>query len=258
MRAGGLIGIPEIVLVDDDQRELDKLSHLIGMYYSVEVRLKVVSHSLHSFNSGPAVLDYVAEGKAVDIIFLDIIMPEMSGVEVAECLRDTGCHGYIVFLTSVNDYAAESYKVRAFSYLLKPVGKEQLFNVMRKIEDARVKSYGKDTAAIPIRIRQYYKNILFREIVFVEIMGRKLFIHLMNNETVSINKPLKEVSPALLADDRFAHCHGSIIANMDFVETIKDNAAVLRTGQLIPISRRCNNFKSLYVAYSINKSRGMD
>jgi DNA-binding LytR/AlgR family response regulator len=248
-----LIDIPEIVLADDDQKELDILIHLIGTYYFGKTQLKSIPHNLHIFNSGSAVLDYFAGEKNVNIIFLDIVMPGISGVETAKYLRDKGFDGYIVFLTSVNDFAAESYKVRAFSYLLKPVKKEQLFNVIQKIEDARTKSYEEDTAAILIQSKQYYRNVLFREIVYVEIMGHKLYIQLTNNEKISLNKPLHEISPALLADDRFAHCHGSIIANMDFVETIKDNAAVLRTGQSIPISRRCNDFKTRYITRSMRR-----
>jgi DNA-binding LytR/AlgR family response regulator len=155
----------------------------------------------------------------------------------------------------VNDFAAESYRVGAFSYLLKPVEKEGLSSVLRKIEETREKSHEKDTASVLVETRQFHRNILLRNIVFAEILGHNLSIHLANKETVLINKPLKEFSPALLADERFAHCHGSIIVNMDFVETIRNNAAVLRTGESIPISRRCNGFKSRYIARSIDRSR---
>ncbi|MDR2740792.1 MAG: LytTR family transcriptional regulator DNA-binding domain-containing protein, partial [Treponema sp.] len=143
--------------------------------------------------------------------------------------------------------------VRAFSYLLKPVEKERLFSVLRKLDEAREESYEKDTAFVLVTTKQFHRNILFWDIIFVEILGHTLFIHLANDETVSINKPLKEFSPVLLADGRFAHCHGSIIVNMDFVETIRDNTAVLKTGQTIPISRRCNDFKSRYITRSINR-----
>jgi DNA-binding LytR/AlgR family response regulator len=250
-----LVGIPEVVLLDDEPRELDKLISLIGAYYSDRTRTKLPFRGLHFFTSGFAALAYFEDGKTADIVFLDIIMPEMSGVEVAARLRDRGFDGHIVFLTSVNDFAAESYRVRAFSYLLKPVEKERLFSVLRKIDEAREISYGKDTAFILVETRQFHRNILLRDIIFAEILGHNLFIHLANDETVLINKSLKELSPALLEYERFAHCHRSIIINMDFVETIRENAAVLRTGQILPISRRYHDFKSRYITRSIGRSR---
>jgi DNA-binding LytR/AlgR family response regulator len=248
--------IPEIVLLDDDKRELDKLVSFLKKYYAAGLRTAFDRNFLHDFTSGSAMLEYFAKGKNVDIVFLDIIMPEMSGIEAAAALRDRGFDGYIVFLTSVNDFASESYRVGAFSYLLKPVEIEGLFSVLEKIEETQKKSYEKDTAFVMVETKQFRRNILLRDIIFAEIMGHHLFIHLVNEETVSINKPLKEFSPVLLADERFAHCHGSIIVNMDFVETIRDNAAVIRSGQSIPISRRCNGFKSRYITHSINRLRG--
>jgi DNA-binding LytR/AlgR family response regulator len=244
--------MPEIMLLDDDKRELDKLVYFLEAYYSSGQRTEPSRSFLHDFTSPFAALQYFEDRKMADIVFLDIIMPEMSGVEAAVLLRDRGFGGYIVFLTSVNDFAAESYRVGAFSYLLKPVEKEQLFNVLRKIDEARERSYREDTAALLVTTRQFDRNILFRDIIFAEILGHNLFIHLANDETIAINKPLKEFAPPLLADGRFAHCHGSIIVNMDFVETIKDSAAVLRTGQTIPISRRHSDFKSRYISRSMN------
>jgi DNA-binding LytR/AlgR family response regulator len=248
-----LDGALEIVLLDDDPQELDRLISLIGAYYSDKDRSQLPLRGLHCFISGLAALEYFAGGGTADIIFFDIIMPGMSGVEAAGHLRDRGFNGYIVFLTAVNDFAAESYRVGAFSYLLKPVEKERLFGVLQKIEHAREKLYEKDMASVLVQTKQFRKNILLREVVFVEVMGHNLYIHLANNEMILINKPLKEFSPSLLTDDRFIHCHGSIIVNMDFVETIRDNAAVLRTGQSIPISRRYSDFKSRYITRSISR-----
>jgi DNA-binding LytR/AlgR family response regulator len=246
--------VPEILLVDDEQRETTRLSDFIGEYYT-----DVGYNHIHSFNSGTAALEYFAGGKPTDLVFLDIIMPELSGVEIAKRLREQGFTGPIVFLTSSNDFAAESYAVEAFSYILKPVEKEQFFSLMQKIEAARIRSRQEDTAAVPIQTKQYNKIVLFRELVFVEVTGHKLFIHLENGEEISINKTLSNFAPALLEDERFAYCHNSIIVNMDFVDTIKNNATVLKTGQIIPISRRHREFKSLFIARSIRAaSRGTE
>jgi DNA-binding LytR/AlgR family response regulator len=249
--------MPEIVLLDDNPGELDKLVNLIGTYYSCRSRDKRPFYGLHCFTAGLAMLEFFEEGGTADIVFLDIIMPGMSGVEVAGYLRERGFAGHIVFLTSANDFAAESYWVGAFAYLLKPVEKESLFGVLQKIGDAMNKLFEEDAASVSVKTKHFRKNILLREIVFVEIIRHNLYIHLANDETVSINKSLKEFSPSLLADNRFVHCHGSIIVNMDFVKTIRDNAAILRTGQSIPISRRYGDFKSRYITYSVSRFKNV-
>lgn len=241
------------MLLDDDPRELEKLGGLIGAYYSARGKGGLSPGNPRRFSAGSAALEYLAEGRRVDIAFLDIVMPGMSGVQFAGILRDKGFKGYIVFLTSVNDFASESYKVGAFSYVLKPVKREQLFSLLERIEEHWEKSRKEEAAAVMVQTKKFSRNLPFREIVFTEVIGRTLHIHLVKGETVSINKAMKDFAPSILDDGRFSHCHSSIIVNMDFVETIRDNAAVLKTGQSIPISRRYNDFKSRYIAYSIRR-----
>jgi DNA-binding LytR/AlgR family response regulator len=252
--------IPEIALVDDEQAVLNILSSLIGEYYTNEAQFHAAPpfRNLHTFNSASAVLAYFASGKTIDVAILDIFMPEFTGIEIARRLRENGFNGYIIFLTSANDFASESYAVGAFSYILKPVEKEKIFFLMQKIEAAFVQARSEDTAAVLIQTKQYNKNVLFGELVFVEVIGRKLYLHLADKEILSINRTLREFAPALLVDDRFTYCHNSIIVNMDFVETIKNNVAVLKTGQSIPISRRHSDFKSRYIARSIRKISGTE
>ena len=95
--------------------------------------------NIKSFTSGREALAYV-QGEDVDVCFLDIIMPEISGVTLAEKLRASGYNGEIVFLTSSNEYAAESYKVKAFSYMLKPIKPYDVREVLNSLEKAKKKS----------------------------------------------------------------------------------------------------------------------
>jgi len=248
--------LPEILLLDDDPRELDKISRLVSAYYA-EKEHKQLLGNLHPFRAGSAALEFFLSGAAVDTAILDIIMPEMSGIQFAEKIRDKGYRGHIIFLTSVNDFASESFMVGAFSYLLKPVEKERLFSVLRRIDEERTRKHSEDNVSVFIQTRQYSRNILLREIVYAEVMGRKLFIHLVNDETVSFNKPMKEIAPQLLADGRFSRCHNSIIVNMEQVATIRKNDAVMKNGSAIPISRRFSEFKSRYISWSLHKTDGI-
>jgi len=248
--------LPEILLLDDDPRELDKISRLVSAYYAGKEHKQPLGN-LHPFRSGSAALEFFLSGAAVDIAVLDIIMPEMSGVQFAEKIRDKGYRGHIIFLTSSNDFASESFMVGAFSYLLKPVHKERLFNVLLRIEEDRTRKQIEDNMSVFVQTRQYSQNILLRNIAYAEVMGRKLFIHLVNKEIVSFNKPMKEIAPQLLADGRFLRCHNSIIVNMEHVGSIRKNDAIMENGSAVPISRRFSEFKSRYVSWSLHKTDGV-
>jgi DNA-binding LytR/AlgR family response regulator len=249
---------PEIIMVDDEPQALSRIANLIAKYYTADTgvspSLGPQAPNLHGFNSGSAALAYYAAVKRVDIVFLDIMMPALSGVETALRLREKEFRGYIIFLTSSNDFAAESYAVEAFCYLLKPVEPEIFFSLMRRLEAALERKGHGDEACVMIRTKQYNRNILFRELVFVEVMGHKLFIHLANKEIVSINKSLNTFAAPLLEDGRFAYCHHGSMVNMDYVKTIKHNVTVLKTGHVIPLSRRHHDFKSLFIARSIRRT----
>jgi two-component system response regulator LytT len=248
---------PEIILVDDEQEELSKISGFIKKHYAVNRTpadgLDRIAN-LRCFNSGSAALEYYSAGNRIDFAFLDIIMPGLSGVETALRFRANGFMGYIVFLTSSNDFAAESYAVEAFSYLLKPVEQEKFFSLMQRLETDFARNGGKDGAFITVKTRQYDRNILFRELVFIEVIGHKLFIHLANKEILTLNKSLNRFAVSLMDDGRFAYCHNASIVNLDYVKTIKNNVAVLKTGQIVPISRRHNDFKTLFISRSIRKT----
>ena len=111
-----------ILICDDQKNDADALASLLHESgFDIKTAL---------FANGREALDHVRTGPPADVCFLDIIMPEMSGVELAKKLRSLGYGGEIVFLTSSNDFARESYQVKAFDYLIKP---PSLWNVQKEI-----------------------------------------------------------------------------------------------------------------------------
>jgi DNA-binding LytR/AlgR family response regulator len=199
--------------------------------------------SIMVFNTPQAALDFIKTGKRPDVCFLDILMPDMDGVTLADNLRKNGYNGPIVFLTTSNEYAAQSYKVNAFSYLLKPPVKEEVAAVLRKLEDLKEKS---DTAGIPVKTRNISKFILFRDISHVEVIKHNVHFRLADGEEIIVTCAFSEVTPGLLADGRFAQCHRSFVVNMDNISEIQNNTAVMNCGKSIPISKNYSGFKKLY------------
>ena len=201
---------------------------------------------IRTFNSAAGTLAFFRSGKIPDICFLDIIMPGMDGILLAEKLRTEGYGGPIVFLTLSNDFAAQSYKVEAFSYLLKPPNEKEVIAILHRVEKAYKE---RDAAGIHVKTKRITRFILHRDISHVEVINQKLFIRLIDGTEVEIWSSLSEIVPKLTGESRnsrFAQCHNSFVVNMDNISYIQGNTIIMKEGIKIPITKKYADFKKLY------------
>ena len=118
--AKGRIKMPEmkIAVCDDEEFYRNELEKMITVYGNETSR----KFTLDAWESGAALLDAVKRGdKDYDVIFLDIEMPELSGMEAAGELRSMGKNMALCFVTSFNDYALNAYQIDAIGYVIKPI-----------------------------------------------------------------------------------------------------------------------------------------
>lgn len=229
-----------ILICDDLQGDSDRLSRLI--------RDSWLNVNIVVFQNGYDTLDYFYTGAVVDVCFLDIIMPEMSGVELASHLRQGGYTGDIVFLTTSNDYAAESYDVNAFSYLLKPPSPEGVRSVLQKLEDAKKKG---DTEGILVKVSKVSRNVLFRDISHVEVIKHYVYFRLTGGEEIELYATFGEIAEQLLRDSRFVQCHRSYIVNMSEISSIDDKEITVRGGRKLPVSKSYSDIKKKFAKWMI-------
>ena len=229
-----------IIICDDMPKDAEKLIRLLSQTCA-EADMAV-------FKCGADVLEYVRSGAVADICFLDIIMPEMNGVELAEKLRESGYKGAIVFLTTSNEYAHESYRVEAFDYLIKPPSPEAVLAVLQKLETVRLSD---DTEGITLKVFGVARKILFREIKYAEVKNHKVYILLMDGGRVDVNAPLSGIAPQLLRDNRFAQCHASYIVNMDAISSISGSEIIMRGGARISVSKKYADTKHKYLSRAL-------
>jgi DNA-binding LytR/AlgR family response regulator len=170
-------------------------------------------------------------------------MPGIDGISLAERMRKEGYGGPIVFLTASNDYAAQSYKVEAFSYLLKPPDEKEVAAILRKLKNMLEAA---DTAGLPVKTKQISKHILFKDISHIEVIRHNVYFRLIDGNEIQIAGVFSEIIPTLLADKRFARCHRSFVVNMDAISGIQGDVAIMKCGKNIPISRNYSEFKKLY------------
>jgi DNA-binding LytR/AlgR family response regulator len=254
-----------LLLVDDNKKELQNLVSLVQEWQAkkqIEAGLETPLRFC-SYSSVKEVLQAFEQGNQrfhPNCAILDIYMPEMKGTDLAVILRKQSFTGPIVFLTSSNEFAAESYEVKAHAYLLKPVDKKKLFHLLDEFRVLLHKNNAKpvDDAHIVLNTKKFKTILYYRDIKWVEVRAHALFYHIEKNgieEELKITGTLKELSEILLKDSRFAVSHNSFIVNMDCIATIKQNEIVLHDGSKLPISRRHSAFKAKYVDYALEKAK---
>ena len=192
------------------------------------------------FSKAQQVLDYVHSGKSPDACFLDIIMPETSGITLAQKLRADGYKGAIVFISSSNDYASQSYQVKAFDYILKPVTQKAVHDVLTALDTA-IKNT--DNKTLVIKAKTSANFILFRDISFIEADDHTVHIRMINNTELKAYVTFSELAKQLLNDKRFMQCHRSFIINMNNTAGITTKEITMKSGARIPVSRGYSHIK---------------
>lgn len=231
-----------VLICDDRQEDAKQLDALLrDSGFSVETQV---------FGNGHDALDFVHTGAAVDVCILDIVMPEMSGVVLADRLREDGFTGEIVFLSTSNEYASEAFNVEAFGYLIKPPTPESVSKILSKLLHHHNRT---DMASVHVKVAGIMKKILHRDISHVEVIKHKVFFRLTDGSEVETYATFTELAPKLLSDARFIRCHRSYIVNMDDVAAMSERETVLRGGRKIPITRTYREIADEYYKWEFGE-----
>lgn len=199
--------------------------------------------TLECFKHGAALLE-ANDAEPFDILFLDIGMPHLNGIEVAKELRLGGWFTQIIFITQYRDYAAESYRVKAFSYLNKPVEREHVREVFRQARDRRLAG-GKYLA-----VRIDYRTVFIRisAIIYAETLKGRLLIHSYEG-TFETRMTMRELTHRL--GEGFCRVHTGYLINLSCVRAIHHKTVFLDGGAEIPVgkTKRLSEIKTLVLSH---------
>jgi DNA-binding LytR/AlgR family response regulator len=204
----------------------------------------VASYSILRFSDPQKALDYIEDGNKIDIAILDVLMPRMNGMELAAGMRELGFGGYLIFLTSTNDFAAQSYSVKAFSYILKPAEKHAVSELLDIIEKMR---QADDHNGFPLTRRSGVRFVLYTELMYIESMNHQLLFHLIDGETISIYATLREYSEMLLAKPQMCRPQKSFIINLDYVRSFENSSIFMRDGVRISVPKEFETIKEKWL-----------
>ena len=199
-----------IAICEDTESDLKRLKGFIensGIAYVLDV-----------FTSGEALIAQFKKS-SYDIIFLDVFMEELSGVETAERIREEDSLVVIVFVTTSEDFTREGYRLNAYKYMIKPIIKE---DVEESLDLAIVKRDRTLEAALEIISDGKAVSIPFNDIVYVESRDSRSYVITSSGDEYPTVTPLDSLE-TLLTPPRFLRTHRAYIVNLDHVDDVDDD-----------------------------------
>jgi len=241
----------KIALCDDNPSELNKINDRINAFLLGENLNN--SSEIHPFLSADDLLRYTEQHGRFDLLFLDIVMPGMNGIELAKELRSKDRKSMIVFLTTSSEYAVSSYQVDAFYYLLKPYSSSDINSLLKKIFN---KLESEKSTSIVVKESGKLTKIEIHNIQFLESIKHMIYFHLRDFSIISCYGTINEFSDLLLSDERFVRCHKSFIINMNFVKSLSSSYFIMQDKVIIPISRQSfKQIKNAYIDFFFKKDK---
>lgn len=176
-----------------------------------------------------------------DVIFLDIQMGGMNGIQIAREIREMDEKVVIVFLTSIMKYVLEGYKVNAKNYLMKPLSYQRFKIEMEQL----VSKWKRDKEFILVKNDSGKYIIYLNQIIYIETFERNTLIHREQDEIICY-KTMKEHEDSL-KDNHFYRVHSSYIVNLSYISEVVNNEIKLITGDYVLLSK--NRKKSFMDAW---------
>ncbi|MFV0342558.1 MAG: LytR/AlgR family response regulator transcription factor [Anaerocolumna sp.] len=217
-----------IAVCDDNTRELSSISSLLENYR----RERDCSITYEAFHSATELLETMRV-RRFDLLFLDILMPGVTGMEAAKEIRCTDSEIPIIFLTSSREFAVESYRVHARDYIMKPASKEEIFPVLEKL----IATFSQVEAYLTLKTGNGIIKLPISQIVYVEVVNRTVTFHLTNNEVREAYGYLTDYESSLLSSPNFYKTHRSYMVNLHQVTALDKNGFLTVLGNTVPVAR---------------------
>lgn len=236
-----------ISVCDDSRGELEKICSMLNDHTSANN----IDAEIKTFSSPGELLEYEDGGICSDIYILDIIMPDMNGIELGKAIRRKNPGAFIIFLTTSKDYALESYSVKAFSYLIKPVEREKF---AAELEDC-FSRINKPPERFVLKCSSGTFSVTAEDIVYIEYYNHRMIYRLADRRTVEgiyFRGTFDSMITDFIKNGSFIKTSASYLVNMRHIRTVNSSGFTLSDGTVLTVTRKYADARKKYIDYALN------
>lgn len=210
------------IIVDDDEMSRAIVKHFVEQTQFLNL-VGICTDAIQAANT--------LQSTAVDLIFLDVEMPEMTGMELVKSLTSKP---QVVIISSRADYAVEAFEYSIADYLVKPISYARFLKAVEKVRDAFDAQSGGNGQSQDLYIKTDAKivKITLKELLYVEALADYVILHTATARYI-VHSTMKGIEKKL-SDGSFARIHRSYIINTEKIESIEDLSVVINK-KYIPI-----------------------
>ena len=198
--------------------------------------------------------ELIASGSKPDILFLDIQMPGMDGMETAKMLRQDNEDMILIFVTAAEEYVFQAFDVAAFHYLVKPFSDEKFEEVV-KCAVRSIEKYSENQSDEKYMMVQFggsHMKVFLKDIVYAEVYNRKVIIHTRDTNIEYYGK-LQELSEIAGAD--FFRTHRAYLVHFKYVQKYDANCVTMENGTALIAKQNYSEFVKQYLKYNQRKGK---
>ncbi len=215
-------------ICEDSELDRDILKKIIGfLLEEIGLAYDIVLYS----NGQELVSGY--KNYPVDIIFLDILMDDIDGIETGRLIREMDENVEIVYCTSSKEFAIAAYDVHAMAYLLKPY---ETLRIQSVVDYYLQKHPQNNRNFIEVKSKRKPIIIPYKDIIHMESDNKVVYIHTTTQGAVKVYNKLDSFEHEL-SDSRFLRCHQSYLINMQYVTYVADSDFIMSDDKMIPIRK---------------------
>ncbi|MBQ6660631.1 MAG: response regulator transcription factor [Lachnospiraceae bacterium] len=215
-----------IAMADDSIQDIEHLKAELTMGLA---EFGYSNESMDTFANGDELVATFETGK-YDLIFLDIYMGDVNGIDTATEIRRKDNDVRLIFCTSSNDYAAQSYRLSADYYLLKPYTSEDVRRMLSLIDLEKYEA--QRMVEFPDK-----SSCRIHDILYTEYSNHKITIHLAGNNEHCVWISHTELEKILGTKGDFFTCTKGVMVNLEKIVSFEEDSVKLCTGELVPVSR---------------------
>ena len=238
-----------IAIVDDLKADSDQLKSILTSY-AYENSLDL---SIEVFSGGEEFLSEY-ENYNYTLIFMDIYMNGITGIETARKIQETDTDTAIVFLTSSSEFMPEAFSIHAYDYISKPAEIGRLYKVMDDF--LKKKTMAVDVPYLFFTYEKDNVSVPYSDIALIRSIGHYNEIILKNQRTYKVRMTFASISDILSEDIRFLPVMRGILVNMDYITSLKNGSCFIAGDIQTPITlKKEKQLEQIWKNYIFNKIR---